>query len=94
MQPNSQQTTQDKPRTVPQLTKSPVLHRVSVEIPRRILMTKRALEKILREDGYIVGRLTYPQLIEAGLECLIRKYGITQEQINQMIQFLESQDLE
>jgi len=95
MQNPMHQRTQDRPQTVP-LPKTPKLHRISVEIPRRTLLVKRALEKILREDGYILGRLTYPQIIEVGLECIARKYGITEDQINQMIQFLESQsqDLE
>jgi len=96
MQPNPQPATQDKPQTMRVLPKAPKLHRVSVEIPRRVLLTKRALEKILREDGYILGRLTYPQLIELGLECIARKYGVSEAQIAQMIQLLESQsqDLE
>jgi len=62
-----------------------------VEIPRRVLLTKKAIETILREDGHTTWRYTYAQLIELGLEHLMQKHGITREEVDQVIRFLEQE---
>jgi len=46
------------------------------------------LAYLLRDMGLWTGQLTYPYLIEQGLRCLMKEYGITKEQLEEVIRFL------
>jgi len=87
MQPNPQPATQDRPQTRRTLLRAN-MHRATVVIPQRLYLMKQALAYLLRDMGLWTGQLTYPYLIEQGLRCLMKEYGITKEQLEEVIRFL------
>jgi len=87
MQPNPQPTTQDRPQTRRMLPKAK-LHRASINVPERLYLMKLALAYLLRDMGVWSGPLTYPYLVERGIQCLMKEYGITREQLEEVIRFL------
>jgi len=87
MQQNPQTATQDRPQTrrlVPQAK----MHRASVAIPQRLFLMKQALAYLLKDMGLWTGPLTYPYIIERGIQCIMKEYGITREQVEEVIRFL------
>lgn len=87
MQNPMQQIPPDKPQNRRAWPKAK-LHRVSLDIPQRLFLMKQALAYILRDMGVWSGPLTYAYLIEKGIQSLMREYGITREQVEEVIRFL------
>jgi len=87
MQNPMHQKTQDRPQIMRMLPKAR-MHRASINIPERLYLMKLALAYLLKDMGVWSGPLTYPYLIERGIQCLMKEYGITREQLEEVIRFL------